>query len=597
MNEENFKIKFINLKYLEDFEYDPGNDIHLIIGENGAGKSVMMRHIRFLSYTYLQHVDILSLNANQICDHNYNDLFLDNIILADAENNEFGYEFHSYDQIYSIFFIIDFDDNILKLNRIKIEWKYKDSRSKICHFKFISNKEEIRDEVKSYEHLLDKQREKLKIEKEQVNSYSELEEISWNLEKLEEIANGQILFFELEFDLQEYMNFVIWMKESNIVKNFTFTKELNKILSLPQELELRERFITLKVAIERDDFVKGYGSSVLSLQNIFENCMLYIPRLGSIQREDKYPSELYESINDKAIYGIIYHFYRELNGDIEFFQILEGQLKKNHERWDSTRTIDEDYVPPRLSQVIEKLYKDYSLKAGDDLIRLHDDWNFLRNDGAFDFIYLVDATIFRLESSILRRTDYLYPLFAFYSNSDKIKDVRQYLKIICNIDDIEVRFSDDDLSSIVVKIIRKHEKIHISALSTGELHSLLVLLKVYSTNSDIYLKEIDVYLHPNKQSELLQAIIDLCRLKKGGFSRLFVESHSPYFLRKLQLMRVEDAGYRNILNRTKILYRSRDPLFSKEILIKDNGDLTTEIPAGYSDHLTRLNMLRFQFID
>ena len=157
MIDENFKVRFINLKYLEDFEYDPRNHVHLIIGENGAGKSLIMKHIRFLSYIYLQRIDLLNFNINKIYDFYHNDISLNNIILTDNKNNEFGYELYSFYQVYSVYFNINKHDNILKLKRIKIEWRYNDERREICQFKFLTDKEDIRGEIIRYTHIIDDQ--------------------------------------------------------------------------------------------------------------------------------------------------------------------------------------------------------------------------------------------------------------------------------------------------------------------------------------------------------------------------------------------------------------------------------------------------------
>ena len=435
-----------------------------------------------------------------------------------------------------------------------------------------------------------------------------MDDINWRIEKLEKIADGQILFFELQFNLQEYLYFFFQMREAPLMKNNQFVTALNKVLDLPMESLSGDPSVSLKIAIDKDDFFKvGTSSHVLGLHNIFEKCMLYIPRLASIKLEKEYADDIYELINERSKEVDDYHFYRDLDGNIELMQYIEGALQKNYESWASKlapfeRRIDRnDYVPPSFSGVIEMLYKEFSREIDSDGQRIYYDWNFLANDyilRKLKYSYKIDATIFEFQSSILRKSEGFYNLFSYYIKRENIEVLDEYLKELVDIDDVQVRYCVDDVSSIVVNVVRENEIIPLSALSTGEIHILLVLLQIAWVEGDVYLKEIDVYLHPNLQSKFLHALLEIHGRDNRGQNKLFIETHSPIFLREMQRLRVENnLKYRKIIEGIKIIYRSKNGLVNKEIYIKENGDLTEEIPSGFSDHLTRLNMLRLQLLD
>ena len=587
------KVRFINLKYLGDFEYDTTKKGFVFIGENGSGKSLIMKHIRFIHYLFSRRIDISKIYLNQL-DKKFVDLGFDEIILDhDDEKKEFGYDFYSYGQVYSIRFSIQLDDRLIAFSKLGLSsFNSLEEQVKIFEIRSIIDEDERKFIWNQIDPLVSEERQNIRDRIDGI-------EISDSMESLEQINH------------QQYRRQLLSTEE--LIKSFTMKSAMifEIRMNIPGYIDMCNIFLDEKIEYKKNAgelagmFIVNSGAlakglftdSQASINSIFLNSLEVISSIFSVEKETcllwlnrKYPSrngfEMVEELGEKNFENIIF-FKDQQSGGI--------MRKIDNDKLDMIKSSSlEDSWSTRLM----KARYDYSgerIEIGDDIyISRYNDWSFLNNT-YLNLIPLVDSNHSFVGSRLLQRSNEYYDDFIRFQDCIEFDKKRRFstsLEQLLELNELSVRNSVEDNSSLIVELVRGDARIPLNALSTGEFHALITLVKVYTGQGAIYLKEIDVFMHPNKQSIFFNEII---KLSEDHLPRLFFETHSPYYILQLQIMAARKES-RWLLDELNIYYRSKSGKTNTVIKVLNNGDLSSEIPSGFDDEMTHLSMLRYHLL-
>jgi len=179
-----------------------------------------------------------------------------------------------------------------------------------------------------------------------------------------------------------------------------------------------------------------------------------------------------------------------------------------------------------------------------------------------------------------------------------------YLKEILNILEIEgeIKIKRYENSISVIYIEKDGKEINFADLGFGYSQVLPIILKIINFMSDKYIfngrygnlptiliEEPEANLHPNLQSKL--ADIFAVTLKYIPHIKLIIETHSEYFIRKLQYLTAKNEI---APNQSVIYYFNADKYVNaqepkvKKIEIGKDGNLLDTFGPGFYDETTRL---------
>ena len=603
------KIKFINLRHLEDFEYDTEIGLSVFIGENGSGKSLLISHIRFVCMLFAnKNMSLMNLSNRKIsANNNWSGLNVNDIFRCD-EGEPFGYYISNGISFFEVGFSVDENQNKICLSRYRAGFDY---NNKIMNlFKvFIDNDYESR-KLKN-EVMKVGVTEGLELSEEgQIESLDDVNEIGREvigendyfdgekgLEKIlsesaertrkvmgrnwrEDLSNDRLIYIECCFSPAGYA--MIYDTMIKMTKEYeSVDYELLNIDDLAHEKEVWSSLVYNGEAFEYYDF------TLASLFEDFSNIIneLFITKYNSKKKTDEIVISRHFCNESEIVQGNYKYF--EASEGAEFYYLHTNVNKNDFKVCELRSEHGRNMLPHHVMFLIRENFKKYYTL-----------WNWERKIGGPKIEIARDFE--GLSSSVISADNPLFELFEYYlvyvAEHDNTS-FKSRLASICSIDDLLVKRLEEDRNVLCVMAIREGREISLNNLSTGEIHCLIVLLRLLQQKDGIYLNEIDVFLHPNRLSKFIRAIIDLLIEKKSNLKDILIETHSAIVIRELQLMRVESTKYADILNNTRIYYRSKNGDTNREISIKSNGDLSEEIPPGFSDHMTRLNMLRLQLLD
>ncbi len=160
------------------------------------------------------------------------------------------------------------------------------------------------------------------------------------------------------------------------------------------------------------------------------------------------------------------------------------------------------------------------------------------------------------------------------------------------IDDLDIFFSNEEKTNIKVRVTHKNMKTDLTEVgfSVAQILPLVVRIAINDTQFAL-IEEPETNLHPKLQARLADMIIDAYR--KFG-TRFIVETHSEYFIRKLQF----HTANKEIVPSDTVLYYLYDPENLpangepqvKRLQITENGKLDGKFGQGFFDESTNLMM-------
>jgi predicted ATPase len=182
----------------------------------------------------------------------------------------------------------------------------------------------------------------------------------------------------------------------------------------------------------------------------------------------------------------------------------------------------------------------------------------------------------------------------FYNKFAKNNLVSKYFTEILEILEIEGTLEVERFENVISLVYLKNNdrKINLSDLGFGFSQLLPIIMKISTfknTNQIIIIEEPEANLHPNLQSKL--ADIFAVTLKYFPAFKFIIETHSEYFIRKLQYL-VAKKEFE--INDTVIYYFNADKYVTrdepkvKRINIKPNGNLSDNFGTGFFDETTQL---------
>lgn len=587
------KVKFKNLKYLEQYEYDSEVKSSVFIGENGSGKSLLIKHIRFISMLIHKNLGILNLSNSELLRNNekISDLKVDDILCID--NSElFGYEFKNAFILIDVQFYRDVERGIIRLREVRLSYE----GNSICVMRFDCDDERRSRKIKRLRSILNEQKADLEKEKkEYTKNYDSKENVDdlilsngeeilanndlynrWKSFNIwdDSMRKDSVVFVDLHFSARGYIVLYLLMQKwlDNEDKNIELVEpEMSNDKLITAQLVYNDRSEIAKITL---------ASLVNDMMNLIDSHMQ--------EREEvlEFVGELMLTEEEDAFGKYVYRAGNVVNFD-EFFQFEPNKGLDSVELC-KLKVLDESFIDPvwEIQNMREEFINRFSLFDTSQFGGMK---------------YEISRDFEHIKSSIITRGNPLFELFEIYkkdaSRIDRNLKFNERISKLCSLEKLCVESIDEEFDSLKVYGLRDGEKIVLSNLSTGEIHCLIVILSMSVMTGGIYLHEVDVFLHPNKLSEFVRVIFEILDEELGNVRELIVETHSPILIRELQLMRVENQKYKRVIDETRIFYRAKEGSVNRIIEIKENGDLSEEIPSGFSDHLARLNMLRLQFLD
>jgi predicted ATPase len=128
------------------------------------------------------------------------------------------------------------------------------------------------------------------------------------------------------------------------------------------------------------------------------------------------------------------------------------------------------------------------------------------------------------------------------------------------------------------------------------IHSLFHIAENKKSTYTIILEEPETGLHPNFQSKIAEFLVEFQKLTRH---QLIIETHSEYFIRKLQLMTAQNK-IKSDDTIIHYLFHPKDPqslLMGEQlrtIRIKENGHLSKEFGSGFLDEADNMALSIYQ---
>ncbi|SFN17242.1 AAA ATPase domain-containing protein [Algoriella xinjiangensis] len=151
-------------------------------------------------------------------------------------------------------------------------------------------------------------------------------------------------------------------------------------------------------------------------------------------------------------------------------------------------------------------------------------------------------------------------------------------------DDFEINFYGGEAYEVL--IIENGVKIPLVDKGTGNIQIFKILLLVSISNGIIILEEPELNLHPSLQSKLADLLISVN-------SKVIVETHSEYLIRRLQVLSIQNKLDRNNLGITYFPTElNQDPY---QLRINKDGSLDKNFGSGFFDEAGNhmLELMRF----
>lgn len=620
------KISFINLKYLDDIIFDMEKEVSLLIGENGSGKSLLTKHIRFIAYLLAKDLSLFKILPSQIYDSKYNEISFNDFVVINSRK-PFGYNIFIGERQFEILFKRDRRKGILKLDSLKMRSILENKL--IIGLRTFDGRQRINQEIKEFcetrfEEILDAHSTPVKIggynlmgiQSEGLNN-----KLTYFNKVAEKAENNDMQCLELEINVKLFFE-----EFQSIVKDGSmFKDELNEYFIIDKEFdELILRSVMIFPELDgtidfgynhvMNNYIRGcedfeakraverlmhlgilnfeFDGGEISLRNEIYNSIgfEYDRNIALNSRKVRYHRSLHLSKDDIYDESELFGFWSIMDDEMS---ILNSGLRLGKYYCDTPIEISRDMEGDIIDQI--ELFNYYYEKASFSFKGSR----YLGGEREYSKVSEARSVGFEFKDSVISVKDgHRFGLLSAYMN-DKGYRSEIFVKAVNNVlefDNVVINYFQKNFDIIEINVVSRGKSFGIASLSQGERHVIITFLEILYGENLIFLNEPDVYLHPNMQSKFFREIF---KIKHG--KRLIIETHSPYFIREMQLMQAEgihrDEGI-GISKRVIIYYRSKsDSSLNRMINVKENGDLSSEIPPGFSDHLSRLNMLRLQLLD
>jgi|GEM_PF-5399071 len=167
----------------------------------------------------------------------------------------------------------------------------------------------------------------------------------------------------------------------------------------------------------------------------------------------------------------------------------------------------------------------------------------------------------------------------FYKVKENLKFIREEIRFMGIADDFEI--TQNEYGIYVIHLIKENERRLLSNHGYGitKVFFLLLAISIYDI---VFVEEPETNLHPDLQSKLADVIM---RAQKEKNKQLIIETHSEYFIRKLQyLVAKNEIDSDNILINyfNPASYREKEGIV-REISIEKDGSLSNDFGPGFFD--------------
>jgi predicted ATPase len=180
---------------------------------------------------------------------------------------------------------------------------------------------------------------------------------------------------------------------------------------------------------------------------------------------------------------------------------------------------------------------------------------------------------------------------AFYNKSKENRAFFNEILEILEIDGkIEIERYENTIS--VVYLQTKDRKIALADLGFGFSQLFPIIMKIimcFNENTTLIIEEPEANLHPNLQSKLADVFVACIKFNSG--LKLIIETHSEYFIRKLQYL---TKAKKITTEESVIYYFNADKYVTpqepkvKKIEIRENGSLSDIFGPGFYDETSTL---------
>lgn len=559
------KLRIQNFKNIDDIEFEL-KPITLLFGENGAGKSNILKAVQFLAN------NIIPINFKQTIfklDESNDLKGFEYILNKNSKSEEIIFtlnlkamtpipneDFHEENLDYLI-------DLINKKNSSDIKYHPEYIKKSIIEYRSLFHPKRI-------DKLLQKNR--FEISK---HSYSEIflteTEIDYKLEiKFSKDSEGCNLKEYLMYD-NNSKNYIKYLSADNSDRH-------NKYSNDEPNIELGYNKIIFGPYVSLNRF-PCFGEK-------YEDFDLYALKLFSIY--DKDPNEYFMSFDFFKKKGFQLFDISEEEWDNLNFETKQKELYINYF----------NFVYITTNFLNQKLIDIFKLKSFPSVREVPAEKIFLEN-GVFplnyyygfpnliikkitsirigDF-YIMDGILSKYDppiskDPILNSTDYTIKKDELNFN---LLDIDKDLKICLN----------NEIGKIELVDLNSNKSIVLANEFSGIQQILPVLIQLFLNPKDnfILIEQPELHLHPKLQSKLAEVFA----VNSHSNNNFLIETHSEHLIKKFQILIAKGKLERNKLN---ILYidSKKEKMNCKQMILGDNGFFTEPWPDGFFDESMNLN--------
>lgn len=390
----------------------------------------------------------------------------------------------------------------------------------------------------------------------------------------------------------------------NLEKNEDYKTDNELFNTYIDEIKKIKDFININFIINENDGAH-YGNGMFYLLNGFDsnyedsNSFYNLSRLfnetGLLYNYDS--KEINDAIKGKKFFKVIQ--------EIEISNIIVNStelFKPSMGNFSEYIAKSRNEIPDRIKKIAESIYESFGISIGDDTITENGNYEILKitleslnnyikhisNNLNFHFVPSVRA----INSSSYSRDTKTYLESVVFDVLNEVQSKErldyltywlQYFGICSNVELIPL--SDSGLFEILL-VDEDESKSKLNEVGYGYSQLLPILLKLCLPTKDLtqfIIEEPETNLHPSLQSKLA---IFFAEVQKKYSYQLIIETHSEYFIRKLQFL-IATKKYRKDDLALYYFYHPKNiPIGEKqikEIPIGDNGLLQDRFGTGFID--------------
>jgi len=390
----------------------------------------------------------------------------------------------------------------------------------------------------------------------------------------------------------------------NLEKNEDYKTDNELFNTYIDEIKKIKDFININFIINENDGAH-YGNGMFYLLNGFDsnyedsNSFYNLSRLfnetGLLYNYDS--KEINDAIKGKKFFKVIQ--------EIEISNIIVNStelFKPSMGNFSEYIAKSRNEIPDRIKKIAESIYESFGISIGDDTITENGNYEILKitleslnnyikhisNNLNFHFVPSVRA----INSSSYSRDTKTYLESVVFDVLNEVQSKErldyltywlQYFGICSNVELIPL--SDSGLFEILL-VDEDESKSKLNEVGYGYSQLLPILLKLCLPTKDLtqfIIEEPETNLHPSLQSKLA---IFFAEVQKKYSYQLIIETHSEYFIRKLQYL-IATKKYRKDDLALYYFYHPKNiPIGEKqikEIPIGDNGLLQDRFGTGFID--------------